>query len=81
MDWSLDQIENLYFSSRPSEMVLQRFLISTASIQFRLDAMDQELPQGISQESSQWSLKYEIDDILDEFWMSTMWDIWRFIIQ
>ena len=41
MDWSLDQIENLQSSSRPSQMVLQRFWISMASIHVELDAMDQ----------------------------------------
>ena len=40
--WSLDQIENLWSSSRPSQMVLQRFWISMASIHAELDAMDQE---------------------------------------
>ena len=48
-------------------MVLQRFFISMASIHVELDAMDQELIQGISQEASQCSLKYEVGDILDEF--------------
>ena len=36
--------------------------------------------QGISQEAGQSSLKYEVRDIFDEFLMSTMWDIWRFVI-
>ena len=47
-------------------MVLQRFWISMASIHVELNSMDQELPQGISQEASQCSLKYEVDDIFDE---------------
>ena len=42
--------------------------------------MVQEWPQGISQESSQCYLKYEVGDILDEFWISAMWDILRFLI-
>ena len=42
MYWSLDQIDNLLSSSRPSQMVLQRFWISMASIHVELDAMDQE---------------------------------------
>ena len=75
MDWYLDQIENLQSSSRPSQMVLQRFWIYIASIHVELDAMDQELPQDISQIASQCSLKYEVGDIHDEFLMSTMWDI------
>ena len=40
IDWYLEQIENLYISSIPSQMVLQRFWISMASIHFELDAMD-----------------------------------------
>ena len=55
-------------------MVLQRFLIYMASIHFELDAMDQELLQGISQEAIQFSLKYEVGDIVDELLMSTMPD-------
>ena len=46
-----------------------------ANIHAELDAMDQEFLQGISQEASQCSLKYEVGDILDEFLMSYMWDI------
>ena len=42
--------------------------------------MDQERPQDISQEASQCFPRYEVGDILDEFLMSTMWYIWRFII-
>ena len=38
-----------------------------AGVHDELDAMDQELPQGISHEASQSSLKYEVCDILDEF--------------
>ena len=53
MDWSLDQIENLY--------------ISMASIRAELDAIDQECPQYISQEESQCFSQYEVSDILDEF--------------
>ena len=48
-------------------MVLQRFWISMASIYVELDAIDQELPQYISQEESQCSPKYEVGDILYEF--------------
>ena len=46
-----------------------------ASIHDELHAMPQERIQGISQEASQCSLKYEVGDILDEFLMSSMWDI------
>ena len=67
MYWSLDKIGNLYSSSRPSHVVLQRFWISMLSIHVELDAMDQKLPQGISQQANQCSLKYEAGDILDEF--------------
>ena len=56
-------------------MVLQRFWIYMASIYIELDAMDQEQPQGISQEASQCSPKYEVGDIPDAFLMSTMWNI------
>ena len=42
MDWSLDQIDNLNSYYRLSQMVLQRFWISMASINVELDAMDQE---------------------------------------
>ena len=45
------------------------------SIHVELDAMDQERPQYISQEASQCFSQYEVGDILDEFLMSTMWDI------
>ena len=48
-------------------MVLQRLWISMAIIHAEMDAMDQELPQGISQEASQCFPKYEVGDILDEF--------------
>ena len=41
MDWSLNQIENLYSSSRPSQMVLSRFWIYMAIIHAKLDAMYQ----------------------------------------
>ena len=46
-----------------------------ASIRVEFDAMYQERPQGISQEASQGSLKYEVGDIIDEFLMSSMWGI------
>ena len=46
-----------------------------ASIHVELDYMDQELLQSISKEASKCSLKYEVGDILDDFLMSTMWDI------
>ena len=75
MDWSLEQIENLQSSSRPIQMVLLRFWIYMVSIHAELDAMDQELLQGISQKASQSFLKYDIGDILDGFLMSAMWDI------
>ena len=42
MDCSLEQIENLYSSSRPSQMILQRFWVSMASIHVELDTMDEE---------------------------------------
>ena len=42
------------------------------------DDMVQKWPHSISQEASQYFLKYEVGDILDEFWMSSMWDIWIF---
>ena len=48
-------------------MILLSFWISMASINDELDAMNQELPQGISQEASKCYLKYEVGDILDEF--------------
>ena len=41
MDWYLDQIENLYSASRPSQMVLSRFWIHMESIHAELDAMEQ----------------------------------------
>ena len=65
MDLSLDQTENLWSSSRPSQIVLQRFWISVAIIYAKYEAMYQERPQGISQEASQCSLKYDVGDILD----------------
>ena len=49
-----------------------------ASIHADLDAMDQERSQSISQEAIQCSLKYEVGEILDELWMSSLWDIWGF---
>ena len=67
MDSSLYQIENLQSYSRPSHMVLQRFMIYVAGVDSELDYMDQELFQGISQESGQFFLEYEVGDILDEF--------------
>ena len=48
-------------------MVLQRFWISMASIHVELDAMDQGIPQDISQKASKFSPKYEVGEILDEF--------------
>ena len=59
-------------------MVFSRFCISIVSIHDDLDAMVQEWPQSISQEAVQSSLKYEVGDILDELWMSSIWDIWSF---
>ena len=41
MDWSLEQIENLWRSSRTSKMILYRFWISMAIINAELDAMEQ----------------------------------------
>ena len=38
-----------------------------AIINAELDAMDQELTKGISQEVSQYALKYEVGKISDEF--------------
>ena len=67
VDWSLDQIEDLQSVPRTSQMVLSRFWMSMAIIHDNLDIMVQEWPQGISQESSQCYLKYEVGDILDEF--------------
>ena len=40
-----------------------------------LDAIVQELPQGISQEASLRSLKYEVGNIPHAFLMPDMWDI------
>ena len=51
-----------------------------ANIHNGLNAMHQEWLQYISQEVSQSYLKYEVGDIPDEFWISTMWNIWRFFI-
>ena len=39
--WYLDQIEDLYSASRPSQMVLSRFWVSIASIHDDLDDMVQ----------------------------------------
>ena len=61
-------------------MLLQMFWISMAIIHVELNDMEQEWPQGNSQEAIQCFPKYEVGDIIYEFWMSTMWDIWRFII-
>ena len=55
-------------------------LDSMGRIYTELDAMHQEWLQVISQEASKCSLKYEVSDILDEFWTSSPWDIWRSVI-
>ena len=46
-----------------------------SGIHDKLDSMVQELPQGISQEERQKSLKYKVGDILGEFLMSDMWSV------
>ena len=56
-------------------MVFSRVLIYMESVHNNLDSMVQERIQGISQEESQFSIKYEVGDILDDFLMSDMWYI------
>ena len=43
-----------------------------------LDYNFQERSQFISQEAILLSLRFEIDDIIDVFWMSFVWDILRY---
>ena len=48
------------------------------SVNDDMSSIVQEISQYISQESSQCYLIYEVGKIIDEFLMSTMWDILRF---
>ena len=56
-------------------MVLLSFWVSMEIMHDELYGIVRKWLLDISHEEIQCSLKYEIGDILDEFWMSAMWYI------